>query len=112
MGKPAVSSGALRVGLSILGVTVAAVATVLNGVEFPELVSGGLEAWKKLGVAVLIAVGGAIFGWTKKFLTDFDVSELPLEWVTAQANGNSIPMPEPTSGAVAPTEVELPKASD
>lgn len=58
----------------------AAIATVLNGVEFNQLVEGGSDAWKKLLLAMVVAIGGGLYGWTRKFVSDFDVNDLPLEW--------------------------------
>lgn len=80
MAKPAVSGNALRLGVSLLGVVIAAVATALNGVEFSDLVAGGAAAWKQLGVSLGIAVGAAVFGWARKWFQDFSFDELPAEW--------------------------------
>lgn len=107
MDKPAISPGALRVGVQIFAVVVAAVATVLNGVNFEELVSGGFDAWKKLGITVALAAGAALFGWTKKWLSDFSVEDLPLEWRQSFPLVPAVPAvaDQPTTSAVGMDDV-------
>lgn len=74
--KPAVSPKVLRLVTQVLGLSIAAVGVALNGVDFDQLVAGGPDAIKKLGLAIVVGVGAALFGWATQWFQDYSIDEL------------------------------------
>lgn len=92
MDKPVISSGALRLGVSISGAAlalvsgpvIAAISGVLDDVKLEDVVAGGRAAWFKLIAAIAIAAGGAaggaLWGYAKTWRTDRTVEQVQAEF--------------------------------